>query len=213
MLANAMEATRCLGAPWEWFSDTFSKTYDKSVATTMDRCALLLSKGVTPNTVGGVKIFPSQFKLVISDIDWNEWFPSCKWLRLRRRDRVRQAISLVIARQGDSWTSQEKRHRPLVYDRKQIDACLRELAVEEEFWDRYFADSMLSPPTFWYEDIVGSLTSTVSAIAEYVGVSLLRSAPSADAISFKRQADATNEQWCIRFLEEEGGSPTADRCA
>jgi LPS sulfotransferase NodH len=203
MIAEAMSQTQALGYPLEWFNDAM-QSGDPQLVGAPERCRRLVSSGVTPNGVAGVKIYAAQFKKASEYIDWEVWFPNTKWIRLRRRDVLRQAISLAIARQGGAWTSEEARKGSLSYDREQIEDCMKELTEENDFWDNYFVDMPHSPPVFWYEDVVHSLADAIDQIADYVGVKIVTKAPGADQTSLKRQADLTNEDWRARFLAGDG---------
>jgi LPS sulfotransferase NodH len=122
--------------------------------------------------------------------------PSYVWIR--RRDKVRQAISLWRALQTRIWRAE----RPtddggppqLRYSFDAIEHLRRRLSTDDEAWGRFFADSRVEPLELFYEeDVEPHPGAAVSKVLAYVGVELPPLwAPDASMV---RQADGLNDDW------------------
>jgi LPS sulfotransferase NodH len=122
--------------------------------------------------------------------------PSYVWIR--RRDKVRQAISLWRALQTRIWRAE----RPaddggppqLRYRFDAIEHLRRRLSSDDEAWGRLFADSGIEPLELFYEeDVEPHPGDAVSRVLAHVGVELPPLwAPDASMV---RQSDGVNDDW------------------
>lgn len=122
--------------------------------------------------------------------------PSYIWIR--RRDKVRQAISLWRALQTRIW----RRDRPaddggtpqLQYSFEAIEHLRRRLSIDDEAWSRFFASSRIEPLELSYEeDVEPRPAEAVSRVLAHVGVELPPMwAPDASTV---RQSDGLNDAW------------------
>jgi len=122
--------------------------------------------------------------------------PSYVWIR--RRDKVRQAISLWRALQTRTWRVE----RPtaagespvLSYSFQGIEHLRRRLNADDEAWGRFFLHSLIDPLELVYEDDVGpDPAGAVAQVLAYIGVDL----PSdwePDA-GMAQQSDELNDEW------------------
>jgi LPS sulfotransferase NodH len=68
-----------------------------------------------------------------------------KYLVMTRKDRLRQALSLVRAAQTDQWTSMDRPTDQPYYDASAITLAMRYITYYEECWDAYFTEHGISP--------------------------------------------------------------------
>jgi len=122
--------------------------------------------------------------------------PSYVWVR--RRDKVRQAISLWRALQTGIWRLEHPADGAgtpeLTYSFEGIDHLRRRLSIDDEGWSRFFAGSGLAPLELYYEDDVEpDPAGAVSRVLAHVGVELPdRWEPDASMV---RQSDDLNDDW------------------
>lgn len=84
-------------------------------------------------------------------------FPDAAWLFLRRRDVYAQGISYWRAKVTNRWHAPAARgdeEPQIAYDYAGIDACVRELAMQDQLWVEFFALAGIAPLTVWYEDFL-----------------------------------------------------------
>ncbi|HEX9644759.1 MAG TPA: Stf0 family sulfotransferase [Acidimicrobiia bacterium] len=124
-------------------------------------------------------------------------------IQLLRRDKLRQAISLMKARQTGQWGVLRKALRKPTYDREEVAGIIVELVVWETQWQREFAASGLQPAIdLVYEDLPSRRDETLLAIARNLdlpdpeGIVANRAR---DEVQLERQADETTEAWINDF--------------
>ena len=129
----------------------------------------------------------------------------CVWMR--RRDVVRQAISLVKAKQSRIYNSLQinegKASEPVVlrYDFAAIDKEVKRFQREDLAWDGFFKDSGITPALVVYEDFVKNFVDDIRRVLGHLNVPV-----AADfhipPTTYTRQSDATNEDWAARYEAE-----------
>ena len=123
------------------------------------------------------------------------------YIRLVRRDRLRQAISLVRAMQTGIWSQKigdAIRTVPSVYDKAAIDWAIRKIRIENLYWARHVRLAGGVPLTLYYEDFCKQPTGASDTIVSWLG---LESLPAdSGGFSLTRQADGTTEEWVQRYL-------------
>lgn len=96
-------------------------------------------------------------------------FPNHKWIYLRRRQVVAQAVSLFIAQSSGNWhatqaSSSKIEYSKISYDFLRILSNLMELAASHVNWECYFSTRRIEVLEVFYEDLVESPHSTLNAI-------------------------------------------------
>lgn len=95
--------------------------------------------------------------------DWRTLHPEAlpaklreaRWIFLRRRDKIAQAVSLTRAKQTGQWhfESRDEETRDADYlDFYSQAGCLAFIKRQEESWERFFARENIDPEHVWYED-------------------------------------------------------------
>lgn len=122
--------------------------------------------------------------------------PSYVWVR--RRDKVRQAISLWRALQTRTWrrehqTQSDEAHQPK-YSFEAIEHLRRRLDADDRAWGRFFAESGNQPLELHYEnDIAPDPRTAVARIHTHLGIDL--PAGWEPRTSLLRQSDDLNDVW------------------
>jgi len=127
-------------------------------------------------------------------------FPDATWLFLRRRDPLAQAISYWRAKASDRWHVPAKAAEPeppVAYDFAAIDACVRELVLQDRLWDHFFALAGVAPVTLWYEDLLHDCTPVAQIMARF-GLTLANTRS-----QMRIQRDAHSEACIARYLDDQ----------
>jgi LPS sulfotransferase NodH len=170
-----------------------------------------------PNGVSGCKVHWFQFQYLSQQLGVSlaedgadalsalgKHFPNLRYIWLRRRDRLRQAISHARAVQSDVWWEIDGATRPPKappqFDRDLIDATIRDLEKSDLGWVTFFARCHLSPYVLWYEDFCENYQATIRNVLQYLDI------PGADACvitspRLRKQADLVSEEWVRRYLD------------
>jgi LPS sulfotransferase NodH len=121
-------------------------------------------------------------------------FGQPRYVRVLRRDKERQAISLARAEQTGAWASPQAAGGRSEYDPARLDHTLVLLLRLESSWNEALAEIAPSRKlTLYYEDIVENMEGTISSLLAWLQI--------ADhpkpfrPPSMERQSDATTEEW------------------
>lgn len=179
------------------------------------------TKTLTVNEVFGVKIHWSQFQTFIkilrdivgsageelSELELIEvFFPDIRYMFLKRRNKIKQAISYSKGMQTGIWkaTSEELNTYqeyvlPPKYDRLHIECCLDELLSYDERWEQLLDSLPKNYLKIWYEDLAQDFTSGMLNIYQHLGV--VENTEKPKPIT-KKLADSKSDDWFNQFVKE-----------
>lgn len=123
------------------------------------------------------------------------WGAPVTWVWIRRRDRVRQAVSWCRAEQTGSWHAEESERVEPVYDAVRIERLIQLSMKHEREWRDYFERQAIKPLEVFYEDLDDDYEGTMRVVFGHLG---LVDATLVDR-PLVRQADALNEAWIERW--------------
>lgn len=121
-----------------------------------------------------------------------------RWVAIRRRDQVAQAVSWARALQTGRWASHQRSAWPGVYCRPLIESLRRRIVEHESGWDRYFEREGIEPLRIDYEDLAAHPDATVRRVLHYLGREDAELAPVARP-PLARQADRRSARWAARY--------------
>jgi LPS sulfotransferase NodH len=212
------------GRPIEWFhynqkrwESVFGSHLDLSDPYVYIREALRYG---TVNGVFGSKLNWAQFEIFLkkaralldpAGIQLNDaeavevFIPAPKYIHLKRRNKIRQAVSYARARQNGIWmvkADQDDTYKdytlPAVYDREHIECLFDNLLAFDLSWEQYLTHHDLPALEIWYEDLAKDYVNKMLEVYTYLGISR-------DEVidpPLKRQADSVSQVWVQRFQEE-----------
>jgi LPS sulfotransferase NodH len=179
--------------------------------------AQVLEAGTTPNGVFGAKMMwgyfddfihfvrqlPAYTELGLHEI-LTSMFPNLQYIWVKRRDKVRQAVSLWKAIQTQSWREDQCEEEPIQLTRKPvfhfaaIKHLERQLIEYEVAWQQYFAAYGVQPLVVVYEELLNHFEATIRQALQYLSIPvpehLTLTMP-----SMQRQADAQSEEWVQQY--------------
>ena len=204
-LGEILSATGRLGRPLAYFNTIGRRqetpNYPEDIHAQVQ---WILTKGATPNGVYGLKLFPEQLAGALKSVDLFSALPDLRFLQLRRRDRLGQAISWARAEQTRQYRATQNPRAAPSFDCRLIMTQLVAIARAEASWDVYFARTGQPAETLFYEDIEADPDRAVRAAAALMGLDGETTFDRA-TITIARQRDALNEEWRAKFLAEYGG--------
>jgi trehalose 2-sulfotransferase len=211
-----VSAGAALKDPDTWRCDWTSTPFEQCLER-------VLSTGTTPNGVFAAKVkWPNMGHLAelmdgLLEGDrqspaehLDSLFPNLRYVWVTRRDKVRQAVSLVKARQSTQWkemTAQPQRSHAADYNFLLVDLALRQIIQEECSWEDYFARTGITPFTVIYEDFVRNYEATVRQLLEHLQIDLPRDYAFPHP-RLRKQADAESEEWVERYYRDAQSSRT-----
>jgi trehalose 2-sulfotransferase len=144
--------------------------------------------------------------IVLSDAQVVEvFFKNVRHIHLRRREKVKQAISYEKAWQNGIWVEKadaDEEYKsfllPTVYDREHIECCLDILLMTEAEWYAYFIENRIDCLMVWYEDLAADYVTTMQTIYGFLGIK----GQSISAPPLKKLANVVSDDWNARFRRE-----------
>ena len=131
-----------------------------------------------------------------------ECFPQAKWLWVKRRDKVRQAISFWRARQSGRWHVFDGSEEPrLTYDYDEIRECYREMVTHDVAWEDFFAQAGIVPHVIEYEDFSDNLGVQLRKVLRFLDVKPM-GGKLATEVRLKKQRDGFTEEVHERFMAD-----------
>lgn len=157
------------------------KPTDKDILSAFEQFREGVSEIPSPSGYWGTKVDIRELWAVERWLDLNQTEPrSVKWIWLRRRNKIRQAISIIKAQETEIWhldKDDPKDKQNLA--RAEIEVDLQDLCLKtvrfytaDLLWSNYFKSHGIKPHILYYEDFIDELTweSTVEGIFSYLEV-------------------------------------------
>lgn len=118
-----------------------------------------------------------------------------RWVWVRRRDRLGQAISWARALQTGQWAGHQRPYAAPRFRRAQITRLMARIERDELAWGLELAP--FEPWVVWYEDLAADLHEAVQGVR---GLLDLPPCVGSTPAPLTRQADAISAAWRERFL-------------
>jgi LPS sulfotransferase NodH len=206
-LSSRLWQTGVLGAPMTYLGSRHSlhplmKRF--KTVTPAAYVAALIARRSSRNGVFGMKEHFINFEGFIKEYPpFLEVMAPMTFIFISRADKVAQAVSMAKALQTGQWTSRMDSgpSRPVQYDGGLIANCIKEIALQDAHWERWFEANKIAPFELTYEGFSSDIDGTVRNIVELLGVQddepdMVEPPPT------KKQSDETNEEWIERFRRD-----------
>ena len=222
-LCSLLWQTGVAGFPDEYFNKKTEGFYERVLGKgVMNAYSMvfdaILRLGSTSNRVFSAKLFWTDLAYIEQRFHASGSFPTSNAekilnvllcnisiIRLVRKDRLRQAISLYRASSTGLWSSlQEEGSRPrtsLIYDRFGISTAFSLLEEWERSWDLFLDRMHVSCLVISYEDLSTNFELVLGDVLAFVGADC---GPSAirERSCFEIQRDHVTDEWAARYLNE-----------
>ncbi|MEZ5846645.1 MAG: Stf0 family sulfotransferase [Geminicoccaceae bacterium] len=202
-LCSLTNRTGCLGTSAEWFNKT---VFPAPLERGLDGAAYIravLEKGSTANGVFGLKIFSDQLfrfheRFGFDPLQELRRINDIRFLLLERRDRLRQAISLVRAMQTRQWTRNDLKRGEASYDFERICRAWFKLSSAFEFWHTYCLIRGIGDRRYVYEELSDDPRPWLGEYLDHMGETVEISLKTGMTV----QRDAQSDEWAERFTSE-----------
>jgi LPS sulfotransferase NodH len=228
LLSADMRSTVALGEPREYFNINRMARLREKWSLPVDDLdayiAALKKRTVSPNGVVGVKLMVAQLRRLKGEGHFGDHPAPLRALverfgsdvmivKLLRRDKLRQAISLVKARQTGKWGVLRDGEGEPTYESEDIDRAILDLAIWEALWQREIEASGFDLDLdLAYEDIVVRRDETLLDIARWVGLDDPEGVVGdrdREDVKLQRQSNDVTEEWIDRYIGYRGAPASA----
>lgn len=206
-----------LGRPAEWFwrddVERNKKAWD--VSRFDDYLARVLEEGTSARDIFGVKVMWGYLQDVLFELRrlhraydaddvsvLRRSFGEPRFVWVRRRDAVAQAVSWAKAVQTGQWTADQRATGVATFDFEQIDALYQVARIHDGCWRRWFASHSLEPFELVYEELCRDAERVAAELLAQLGHE--GEADLRPPSFMVRQADSVNEEWSSRYRELAG---------
>ena len=199
-LCQLLWETGRMGAPLEyfnfqaWMPAMTSRLQVMRLTEYVDR---LFQLRVSPNGVFGFKAHTEHMQFLKLANLWPVLKPDAI-VRICRKDKIAQAVSLVIANETGVFSSLDGQQSACRYDRQKIANMLRYIEHCDAYWDHMLSDTQMPVKIVWYEQLREHGQEIVSDVTRFLGVENAPSRP-VSLPAFSRQASNINDDWVNRF--------------
>ena len=204
-LAELLSSTRLLGFPREYLNVRGKwGRLDRDDPTNLGRLLeRVLETGRTSNGVYALKAHADHFAAIAAVVDPLTVLPNLRFVRIRRRDLLGQAISWCRAEQTQHFRASKRSTVDPVYSTPAIRGFLRLLEQQQAHWDRVLAPMAHAPLEIEYEQLMVDPQGHVNRVAALMGVT--RPTPIvASQVTVTVQRDQLSAAWRDRFLADTG---------
>ena len=227
LLCGLLESTGVAGHPASYFrrpdEDAFAAQWaiprpSDGVSSYADFLEAALSAGTTDNGVFAARIMWGTLDELVErmgtvfpefagdDLDLlDHAFARPRFVYLRRRDVLGQAVSLLRAEQTDVWHDaddsepQQLKQDPF-YDSERIRSMIRTIEDDNAAWREWFASVGIRPYSVAYEDLEADQERATKGILEFLELEL---PPSRTIVGrHKRLRDQLSAEWVERYRAE-----------
>lgn len=135
-------------------------------------------------------------------------FGPCRFIHIRRKDGVAQAVSRLKAEVSQVWHLDGTETAPrseASYDAARLDRFRAEAEAGNAAWEAWFTATGITPERLVYEEFSAAPAEVVRRLLDRFGLS---PAPgTAISAPNRRMADATSAAWAARYRAERGLAP------
>ena len=219
LLCSILRNTGVAGSPAEYFLSKPGETWEKrsGAPSRVAYVQHVLRQNTAANGVFGTVIMQSYFERMLEmlqgiptykNLDGAELlaavFHKPKYVWMRRRNQVEQAISWAMACQTGVWTQKaEEKSQPRAipkFDFKVIDEWCRRIAAHDESWANYFRENQIEPLVLFYEDVVASHRAAAERVLEFLGLAFPKGLE-IPRPAIEKQANRISKEWAAQYLK------------
>jgi len=209
LLGRMLYDTGQAGDPLEYFNLRLlqiGREQSKNTSLALfDFLRLMESRRTSPNGVFGIKIQYDHILRAFRTETPNE--KMVKFLErhdclfwVRRRNKIRQAISHAIAVHTNAWSSEEgKTDEPILIPLLDCITSFQAISHQDLGWEQLFQLNEIEVSTIWYEDLVAEYEATCRLVL--TSLRLDTSVPQVPSPSIRRQSGTINEQLYAQMVD------------
>ena len=219
LLCSILRSTGAAGSPEEYFLSKPGETWEKRWAAPSRDAYVqhILRQNTAANGVFGTVVMWSYFERMLQMLQEIPAYKNLngaqllatvlskpKYIWMRRRNHLEQAISWEIACQTGVWAQkvEEKSsaHAIPKFDFKVIDEWCNRIAAHDDGWANYFRENQIEPLVLFYEDVVASHRATAERVLEFLRLPI----PPGMEIpppTVEKQASRISQEWTESYLK------------
>jgi LPS sulfotransferase NodH len=193
-----------LGFPLEYFTPKNFVIWRQRFGTKKikDTFEMIKRYRTSPNGCFGCKLHFSHFKLLFEKYKIEDLFPAAKFIYIRRKNLLNQAVSLAKARMTESWISAQKPVKDAKYSAGAIEIALKDIVRDNARWEYLFTRRGWPFLGLYYEDFIANPWRAIQEVGQFLKVEIKSEIHLAPRQTPKKQSDDINKQFKDFYLSE-----------
>lgn len=201
LLASLLRSTQQAGVPFEYFHKRHWKEWrlERGKPSSSEKALYLslIKHRTTANGLFSFKAHWDQFAF-FSSLGLEHYARSAKFIRIRRKDILAQAVSLAIAKQTGAWSYDQTIRKQPRYSFQAVKSAILCISRESFMWTTYLTSNCIQSYDIWYEDICENRYSTMRRLCEFMGIEWRAGLSE----STKIQRTAVNLEWMEAYRND-----------
>jgi trehalose 2-sulfotransferase len=217
LLCSILRSTGVAGSPEEFFLSKPGETWEKrwDAPSRDGYIERVLEENTGANGVFGAVVMWSYFERMLQLLQEIPAYKNLhgaqllatvygepKYIWMRRRNHVEQAVSWAMACQTGIWAQRMGvTSQPGVtpkFDFKVIDEWCNRIAAHEASWENYFRENQIEPLVLYYEDVVACHRAAAERVLEFLALPLPHRME-IPAPAVEKQANKISAQWAASY--------------
>jgi LPS sulfotransferase NodH len=217
LLCSVLRSTGIAGSPDEFFLSKPGETWEKrwGAPSRNGYVERVLQDNTGTNGVFGAVVMWNYFERMLQmlqEIPAHEnlngaqvlaaVFGNPKYIWMRRRNRVEQAVSWAMACQTGVWAQRvgvtSQPHATPKFDFRVIDEWCNRISDHEASWANYFRENQIEPLVLYYEDVVACHRTAAERVLEFLALPLPHRMD-IPAPAVEKQANEISAQWAASY--------------
>jgi LPS sulfotransferase NodH len=196
-LSYLLRETGQLGFPLEYLHPEHAPMWQQrfGVCSMREVMLELFERRTSPNGWFGIKAHWPHF-VWAREQGLDDLLTFDRFIRIERKDRLAQAVSLALARKTKAWVSLQENGPAPDYDGGAITRALNTLDRQSRKWDGWSRNSGVEPVRIFYEDLVADPLAAVNHVLNEFG---LRPVVTLPPVPVRKQASTLNKEWIRRY--------------
>ena len=204
MLGHTLHSTGKFGFPLEYFQKNNLNKWKEIINKNniKDIICSLQDIRTSENGVFSIKIHYSQVKEIGGFTNLQELLPNAYFVFIKRRNILKQAVSMSIARQTGIWISEQLGNgRKPKYDYCSINMELKELLKDNSNWIYHLESSNSNYISLDFEDVRDNLDDSVIKISNFMNIELKDEEIPIIPLT-KKQTNSVNDDFLSKYLSD-----------
>lgn len=208
-VGHIMMNTGAFGCPLEYFNPDNLPTWRQRAKDEGRESVIqfLETKRTGANGRLGIKLHRTHLPAAIEEIGLEALQRDWKFILLRRKDILGQALSWAKAAQTGAWMSELSPKKEAVYDRNSIMQCMKLASNHTASWQQFLAERGVVPLELVYEDVAADPATALQTISGFLSTPLPRDLDLTRIVSTKVQRTGSTDAWRERFIRETREQP------
>ncbi|MFO1060277.1 MAG: Stf0 family sulfotransferase [Dongiaceae bacterium] len=203
-LALMMKNTGLFGCPLEYFHGEYLPIWRRRAEAEGFGSVIRFLEGRRTGANGrlGIKIDRASLPATVAEIGPGFLRGDWRFVFLRRRDLLAQALSWTAAAQTGAWKSDWARRGAAAYSRHEIAWRVGLAARQNASWQQFFAERGQVPLELVYEDVEQDPQGALEAVAGFLGTKLPAGLDAGRLVETRVQRSAGTAAWRERYVRE-----------